>query len=88
MGAAEWEANLALYDEPHGDEYFIIDCSVSPPVWYRLDGTVFEATGEAPCRTAHEVVVAAIGRGWTPERLYARPAEHLVAVYAEAAHTG
>lgn len=36
--------SLMLYDEPHGSQYFIVDQSESPPVWYRLDGSPIAGT--------------------------------------------
>ncbi len=39
----DWYQDLQLYDEPHGDEFFVIDTATSPPTWYHLDGTPVQA---------------------------------------------
>ncbi len=54
-----------LYDEPHGDEFFIIDKSTSPATWYRLDGTPFTVPPGLKPRTREEIVRLAMRRGWT-----------------------
>jgi hypothetical protein len=74
-----WYSALQLYDEPQGDDYYIIDHSTDPPTWYLLDGTAVERA--RPVRPQIEVVRAAISRGWTPDKLYSRPPGHLVALF-------
>ena len=80
MTRKEWQEQLTLYDEPHGDEYYVVDHSESPPAWYRLDGTAF---GHESARSPEEIVRAAIDRGWTPRRLYPCPPPHLEEIFSK-----
>lgn len=68
--AEQWAAALRLYDEPHGDEYFVIDPTGRFPVWYRLDGSVFSDTHGQDVRSRELVVWAIERRGWTNDKLY------------------
>ena len=71
--ARQWAAALRLYDEPHGDEFYVIDFWGKYPVWYRLDGSVFTNDYQQVVRPPELVLWAIQQRGWTMERLYARP---------------
>jgi hypothetical protein len=75
----DWHQDLQLYDEPHGDEFFLIDTATSPPSWYHLDGTPV-GPGK-PKHSQMEILQAAVSRGWTPARLYACPPARLVEIY-------
>lgn len=75
----EWYQDLQLYDEPNGDEFFLVDTGASPPYWYRLDGTPV-GSGK-PRHSQTEMLEAAVCRGWTPERLYESPPDELMAIY-------
>lgn len=64
---------LELYDEPHGNEFFIVDYDVTPPDWYRLDGRIYAlgASDHVP-RDPRAVFAFAVMHDWVPEALYAR----------------
>jgi hypothetical protein len=69
MDAASWEDQLSLHDEPHGDEYFIVDHSTAPPTWYRLDGSVWSWHDGVTVRPPGEIARAAAAHGWTLKQL-------------------
>jgi hypothetical protein len=63
--------SVELYDEPNGNDFFIIIHSIrhSKPVWYRLDGTKMNGA-HCPDIPREWIINLAIRHGWTPDRLY------------------
>lgn len=86
MTEPEWQNRLTLYDEPHGSEYFVLDNTYSPPVWYKLDGTLCHAEDEPRRRPSAEMVAAIAQHGWTPRLLFPHPPARLESTVA--ANTG
>jgi hypothetical protein len=68
-----WRDRLVLYDEPNGDEFFVIDHSTSPPTWYKLDGSVIKIRNNVTPIPKAELLEEIRRKNWTLEALYARP---------------